>query len=656
MKLFKYSLIAALALSGALCACDDDNDYAPGAPVAGDEVYFPITEDTTVDIPTDATSVDITVNRLRTCGPVVVNVVSTVTDSKGADASSIFTVPSEVAFKDGSETAELTVGVDFSKVVPDESYTVSLTLEGNDTTPYGPAARTYTLVYAPWTDWEYVPGEIGVYTMTVLSSIKGSYEVDVLTRKSLVNTNKVQYAVAGLFTNGIDFVYSMDLSETVNIDGEDYPAVTLETYKSPLTNGESDEHFWWMDVREWIAEFWGLGWDRVDAIMQLNNLPPSYFNTKTGLFSIDVAVVSDDPELPGTSGVYGVQYEYLQLPGYKSYNLEFEYTGNYVDPYNEIEYAIVNAYKSEDVNSYVYKLFGGQLVGDDLNAAVEDIKADEDLEAVTESTTNLAFPLKDNGVYTLVAVGRDAEGEEVCKQAYTFEYNTVQGGGGAEKWASLGYCEYTDGFVNSAYRGIGGETWDVEIQESVETPGLYRLVNPYKEWAEAYEVDYAKGNHYIVVNAQNPEHVYLDQTNIGLIVDPADGEWIVWSLGGYYLEAGNSEADIAKAGFFGTLEDGVITFPTASLLVGFEHDAKWYTANINNNNPTGGQNYGPGTFCIDMSSILSAPAKAKSISAKSKVSCEKVLEATTYSNSIKSVKIDAQTLQNYRRANSQYRY
>ena len=79
MKLFKYSLIAALALSGALCACDDDNDYAPGASVSGDEVYFPISESASIDIPTDATSVAVSVNRLHDTDAITVPVAAVVT-------------------------------------------------------------------------------------------------------------------------------------------------------------------------------------------------------------------------------------------------------------------------------------------------------------------------------------------------------------------------------------------------------------------------------------------------------------------------------------------------------------------------------------------------------------------------------------------------
>ena len=74
MKFFKYSLIAALALSGALCACDDDNDYAPGQPVSGDEVYFPNNQSATIDIPTEATSVSVAVNRLNSDNALTVGV------------------------------------------------------------------------------------------------------------------------------------------------------------------------------------------------------------------------------------------------------------------------------------------------------------------------------------------------------------------------------------------------------------------------------------------------------------------------------------------------------------------------------------------------------------------------------------------------------
>lgn len=655
MKLNKYSFIAALALSGVLAACDDNDDYAPGAAVAGDEVYFSLDESDVVDIPQDAASVEINVNRVKTDNAISVDFSYTLTDGSGSPVTDIFTVPTSVSFEAGKNVAPIKIGVDFSKVVPDEEYVLTIDLMGDNLTPYGPSKREYVLTYAPWSEWEPVPGEIGVYTFTQLSSIKGSYDVTVVTRHSMVDENNVQYAVAGLFTRGIDFVYSMNLNETIEVDGVACPKVTMENYYSGIENGgtgASGEFFWWLDVRYWIAEFWGLGWDRVDQIMELNDLPPSIFNPETGLFSIDVAVVSSDPELPGTSGAYGVGYEYLQLPGYKSYEVSLDYRGNYVDAKGN-EYAIVNAYKSDDVASFVADIFIGALDESGVDAAIEDLKSNDELESYTASTTNLALVCEENGPYTVVAIGRDENGEEVCKTAYTFNYSTVKAN---DPWETIGYCEYTDGFINSAYSKLGGETWDVEIQGDPENPGMYRLVNPYEAWANAYAaagVTYGKGNYYIIINATNPTQVYLEESNIGLTIDPSDGQWIVSSAAYDFLEQGYSASAIAAAGLFGTLSDGVITFPTDALLLSFENSTDWYYANRDYTSPTEDSKFGPGTFCVNLGALSSsaAPKRVKVAGGSSKTTEQRQgdVKSVRKSDSVKTIK--AETLQDYRSVN-----
>lgn len=613
MKFFKYSLIAALALSGALCACDDDNDYAPGAAVSGDEVFFPITESATVDIPSEATSVAVSVNRLNADDAISVPVAAVITDSEGTDATEIFTVPSQVSFTAGEKETQLIIGVDFAKVTPDEEYEVTLTLEGDNTTPYGASTRTYTLVYAPWTDWDYVPGEDGVYTMSVYTSAVD--EVPVLFRKSLVNPNKVEYAVCDLFyisKDGpyINFTYSMDLSNTIDVDGVDCPIVTM----SPLNCGENGvgtgDYLMLYDYRTWSIEIFGVSEANVDAFMERNGIAQSYYNPETGTFVMSLILIGTKLD-PGS--YYSDGFDYLQLPGYKSYVLNFDYTGNYFDTYNEIEYAVVSAYKSEDVTSYVYDIFAGELEGDDLAAAIESVKNNDDLEAETAGITNLAFPLNEDGAYTIVAVGLDENGEEVCNQNYVFEFKSVRGA--AEEWTSLGFCEYTDGIVNSAFK-IPTLTFDIEIQESIETPGLYRLVDPYKEMASMFKGGvYLKGKHYMYIDAQNPEQVGIPYSTLG--IDLGYGEMAVQSFSEYALEKGLSAETIAQQGWFGKLEDDMITFP-AGMLIGYDDDGG-FDANVDPNNPTKGDkdNYDPtlgeGTFCVDMSGLAtSSEVKSKS--------------------------------------------
>ena len=667
MKSFKYSLIAALAFSAALCACSDDNDYAPGAPVEGNQVYFSDQLSSDVAIPENATSVTVDVNRVVSDDECTMKVASLVTDAEGTPVEGIFTVPSSVTFAKGEKVAHLVIGVDFAKVTPDKVYTIAFKLEGDNLTPYGSSEYTANFSYAPWTEWDYVSEEDAVYTITGLSSIKGSYEVTAVKRSSMVNPNVMQYGVANLFSSGINFIYDVDMDNTVEVDGKEFPRVTLQTFYSGLHNGGTEEEFIWMDIREWIAEFWGKGWENVDRIMELNNFGPSYFNTETGMFYIGVAVISTDCT-PGTSEAYGVGYEYLQLPGYASYELDFSYSGNYVDS-NGQEVAVVTGYKSDDVASYKCDVFPGKLGEDEVQAAVEVVKSNEDLPSIDTNPMYLTFALEEDGDYTVVGVGYDGNGEEVCTAAYSFEYGTVQG---ANPWESLGYCQYTDGNLVWLY-GLPVVTWDVEIQQSTETPGLYRLVNPYSSefcpYTEA--ADDLGGNYYLEIHAEKPDQVYFDQQCLG--INYGQGPIYTWSIAGMLLSSGRYTLDqIAAAGYCGTNVDGVITFPTGSLMTQFENQVaqgKYYPGNVDPENPTFEDDYegeadvkwGEGTFCIDMSEIAAAPRKVarpaaaaapKSLVGRMLDHTKKIVDGAKQTALDRNMmNIDGKALQEYRKAN-----
>lgn len=75
-----------------------------------------------------------------------------------------------------------------------------------------------------------------------------------------------------------------------------------------------------------------------------------------------------------------------------------------------------------------------------------------------------------------------------------------------------------------------------------------------------------EGKYYMVIDATVPDEVYIDLSMVGLDFDDGDS-MICFSLAGNYLSGGESRENVKAAGVFGTLEDGVITFPVKSLLV-----------------------------------------------------------------------------------------
>ncbi len=664
MKLYKYSLIAALALSGVLCACDDDIKYTPGPQGTGEQFYLPATGSIAVDIPNEATTVALDIYRVEKGEATTLNITSTVKDAAGADASDILKVPSTVTFENGATSAKIDVAVDFAKVVADEAYTLTVAIASDDISAYGAKECTYTLSYAPWTDWESL-GK-GVYTFTLLGSIKGEYDCDIYTRSSITDPDKVEYAVANLIEEGINFQYSIDLSKTIEVDGVKCPLVNMAPYHSTLENGTgSGVFFWWYSVEQWIAEIWGLGWENVDRVMELNGLGQSYFNPQTGVIASDVSIVSNEEDIPGTSASYGVGYEYVQLPGYANYDIMMNYTGNYVTP-DGVEYALVNAVKTDDVANYVYDIFAGELDEAGVATAVEDIKANEELESVSDATKNLAFQIEEDGLYTVVAVGYNADGEEACKVSYTFEYATVQG---APKWESMGYCEYSDGFM-SAFFTLPDFATEVEVQKSTQTEGLYRLVNPYVDIAEYFQASLAKGNRYLEFGMLADDQVYVAPSELGIIANPSYGEFAGMSQSYYLLAKGATPAEVAAMNAFGKMENGVITFPAGMLMASMSlyKDGAFHYANIDPENPTLAKDYpgdfdpywGKGQFFISLNVSNEAPVN-KINKSTSPINFNSVSKKTfepgfKISGSKKLKYVDEAALQDYRRNHSNYKF
>ena len=132
----------------------------------------------------------------------------------------------------------------------------------------------------------------------------------------------------------------------------------------------------------------------------------------------------------------------------------------------------------------------------------------------------------------------------------------------ASPWKSLGKATYREGFVASIY-GIDALEYKVEIQENLLTPGLYRLVNPY---GKAYEYNEdgdwdASKDYYLEIHAEDPSRVYIETQKSGMAW--SYGEFSFGSLAGYYLSNGKPES---AESYYGTLENGLITFPKKALL------------------------------------------------------------------------------------------
>lgn len=160
-------------------------------------------------------------------------------------------------------------------------------------------------------------------------------------------------------------------------------------------------------------------------------------------------------------------------------------------------------------------------------------------------------------------------------------------------WQNIGWMLYTDGFVSTFY-GVDDLTYYVPVQTPVqaEGAGVYRLVNAYGEYYPYNEPGDYSGTSYLEINASNPAQVYIptpQESNMNW----GEGNFIFGSVAGLRLNQGWSDEKIAEAGLWGTLEDGIITFPVNSLIIGMAdyNDGGLYASNRG------------GGFCLDISSL-----------------------------------------------------
>lgn len=166
------------------------------------------------------------------------------------------------------------------------------------------------------------------------------------------------------------------------------------------------------------------------------------------------------------------------------------------------------------------------------------------------------------GINTVAFVAISSEDEIVGKQIfYCFGQQE-----NAEEWTSIGKAEYSEDLLSSIYPDdLNNVIYEVDIEESVTTPGRYRLIDLYGP-AYPYYQDLVNDDnilihdhhHYVVVDATNPEMVYIEAAPMG--TEFGYGQTMLFSEGWFFMQQGADLTDPEVLEGFGKLEDGKITF------------------------------------------------------------------------------------------------
>ena len=174
---------------------------------------------------------------------------------------------------------------------------------------------------------------------------------------------------------------------------------------------------------------------------------------------------------------------------------------------------------------------------------------------------------------------------------------TLSAAAPAEQWVAAGKATYTDGFIVPGY--LAGEptehSWTVDVEESSEQAGLYRLVNPYT--ADNCPLAVYNENTtptYIKIDASDPELVVIEPQYSGFSNKFNGGDMINFFVGndaGVYVASGVSKDDLKKMSSFegkaDVFKDGVITIkePLYGKDAAFEFGYKWTKGDVVLNYP-----------------------------------------------------------------------
>ena len=145
----------------------------------------------------------------------------------------------------------------------------------------------------------------------------------------------------------------------------------------------------------------------------------------------------------------------------------------------------------------------------------------------------------------------------------------------ADSWTSIGegtfiesFYDYVDYYFEEyldpdLQAPPVGEVLKVEFEKNNDVEGVYRMVNPYRNWSGNNSLDFSYDklhNFYILIHAEDPEYVYLEDAETGVL---AAGEMtkLHSNINTFVNMYGMELTKEFYGGGFGKLVDGVLTFP-----------------------------------------------------------------------------------------------
>lgn len=472
MKSLKiFFLTALVAVAALFTACTKDQDWSAGEQVTGAQVYFADGVATNVTVEAETSSFEVTLMRAATDEAVTVPVKTTF----GGDYAELFTVPSNVSFGAGKDTAKITVSFDRAALTDGETY--SFTFAVNDAgavTPYGYDKQTWTLsVPEPYV---YIGKatirEDIIATMFSIDNIEWEVEAYENSNTPGYIYLKNAYTSAFPYNEPGDYVEE-DVYFTINIANPDQVVIP--------------------------RQYLGCDWNPTDygpffvGTAEYGTLKNGVitFPTKGLLVGMEIYTEGQWGWYANSKGLFRVV-----LPGavLTDYSLDVAYGGFRVAEDNATVYPIARAAYGADVAEIQYAFVAGDITADAeaLAAALNGIEdgsvvsnkvavtiAGEDeetgepiLEMTLESVEGV-----EPGVFTVIAIPYSAEGEaQYGDLAFTSFY--VQGVGATEAPEvdlELAWMPFSVGMPDYASSYPDHSTWYCEMYGSEIKSMMYYL-------------------------------------------------------------------------------------------------------------------------------------------------------------------------------------
>lgn len=174
------------------------------------------------------------------------------------------------------------------------------------------------------------------------------------------------------------------------------------------------------------------------------------------------------------------------------------------------------------------------------------------------------FSVPDNyvGRMSLIFAALDASGNvrATCRSLFDVINEDLHA-----PWKNLGWTRFEDVVMLANY-GAQTEPYAVEVEESESRPGIYRVKNAYSTrgyWTsgEGNLHHHDDENHYLYINAEDPDAVYVMPSPVGLKTN--DGSMLLTSPVAVNLSYGYTIDELKQLSpdMLGTLRNGLIAIP-----------------------------------------------------------------------------------------------